>query len=794
MNGVRRSKSERVGAFAAAIVAIVAIGVTSRSDGTVVSQDSSAPLGPPLALQSQTYVVTAGSVARFDYVVNVNLPEITTTTTTSTTTTTTTTTLVPLFPPDPVTIDTADIDPADIDPVTGQPVTTNPFTGEPEIAPPATEAPTTTTTIPAPPEPVLTVRVRMHTAITQRKLVDAALLGTTGPTLDTVQFPLVGVDGVALFDELEDLRRLTLDIPIGGGGTAPATDASLDPPRPGVYPLTVQILRDSDIVATDRTFIEHVATDGMGRGPFFMSIVAGIRDVGPTPSEADVLTARPQLTELAAVANAVDGNISALIPPSVARSVLDTDPELAALVATALTNGELLVGPDYPLDPAAAAEADLQEHFSDLLAAGTLQIGETLPAVARASNVWISNDRITAGGMGLLNDNGISSLIMPWDVYLDIPNNAGLFTDTSLTVDARHDDVTAELLVIDPIARLLDPNRAATDTPAADAVQIMATTGAMRQQLDPDLRGLILATPHLAVPDATVIAYLGQFIAQHPSYQLIPVSEFSTAVNTWFVDGSPYTVDFHETPGVQITNRVERVNNERLQVIDIGSMMPAGAPEIDRWSQSLTHSLSTAFTATEALAIINRVDAEIQSIRDEVVPPEPFNFTVTGRESSVRIRIRNTGPHELRVVVHIDSERLTIRGGDFEVVLAPNFITDVVIPVETRTNGRFPALLRLFTPAGNPLTDPVELTARVNVLTGIGRVVTVGGLLVLASWWFSYFRKRHRTQRARAMNGSIERHPLTLTSIAKGDSSRDDSSRDDSVLGVADTDAAHDSE
>jgi hypothetical protein len=45
---------------------------------------------------------------------------------------------------------------------------------------------------------------------------------------------------------------------------------------------------------------------------------------------------------------------------------------------------------------------------------------------------------------------------------------------------------------------------------------------------------------------------------------------------------------------------------------------------------------------------------------------------------------------------------------------------------------------------GQPVTDPVVLTARVNALTGLGQVVTGGAIVVLLSWWFAHFRRRRR--------------------------------------------------
>jgi hypothetical protein len=57
----------------------------------------------------------------------------------------------------------------------------------------------------------------------------------------------------------------------------------------------------------------------------------------------------------------------------------------------------------------------------------------------------------------------------------------------------------------------------------------------------------------------------------------------------------------------------------------------------------------------------------------------------------------------------------------------------------------------------------VILTARVNNLTGLGRVVTVGLLLVLATWWFTYFKRRRRQRHAHRVADSVGRHPATVS-------------------------------
>ena len=53
----------------------------------------------------------------------------------------------------------------------------------------------------------------------------------------------------------------------------------------------------------------------------------------------------------------------------------------------------------------------------------------------------------------------------------------------------------------------------------------------------------------------------------------------------------------------------------------------------------------------DATALIDSVDAEVVAIRSAVVQPEPFAFTITGRDANVLVFVENTGPTPLRIRV-----------------------------------------------------------------------------------------------------------------------------------------------
>src|SRR5690606_10317275 len=162
-------------------------------------------------------------------------------------------------------------------------------------------------------------------------------------------------------------------------------------------------------------------------------------------------------------------------------------------------------------------------------------------------------------------------------------------------------------------------------------------------------------------------------------------------------------------------------------------------------------------------------------------PPEPFRFTVGGRDTEIPLRIGNTGPTSLSIRVRLEAERLSFPQGEIDVVLEPEDVTQVPVPVTARANGEFGVLVHLLTPAGNALGEPVELTARVNPLAGIGRVVTVGAVLVLLSWWYSWFRRRRQAELAVAIEGAVSRHPTGRTNGGETESADDrpDESADD---------------
>ncbi|MFP5487595.1 MAG: DUF6049 family protein, partial [Acidimicrobiia bacterium] len=465
-----------------------------------------------------------------------------------------------------------------------------------------------------------------------------------------------------------------------------------------------------------------------------------------------------ELARLATLAERLAAPIAVAVPPGGLATLAAADAESVDRLTAALgTQDVALAMPTEPFDPSSVADAGLDEDFLARRRAGAALLDQLLPNVTVTSAAWPVTDRLTPGGAELLQRSGTDLFLVPFERYTTWDGSIPAFTDTSLLVSATvDDDSTVHLLVVDPITALLDDDGT---NPVERAVHLMAVTSSTRFELGPDLRSFALTTPDLGIPDGDVLQALERFVAGHPEYDFTTPDLVEDATNSFFIDGIEFTVELDDRPTQFLDDRVLAVGGTQLAIEDVASMLPAADPRPERWRSQMRIALSTIVSDAAADERIETVTGELAEIRAAVQRPDPFAFTLAGSESSIPLRIENRGDTQLTVRVHAEAEQLTFPEGDVTAVLEPGATTDVSIPVTARSNGLFPVRVEIFTPAGNALFEPVSLTARVNSLTGIGRVVTVGAMLVLASWWFSYFRRRRRERLAAELTAALERHP-----------------------------------
>jgi hypothetical protein len=255
-----------------------------------------------------------------------------------------------------------------------------------------------------------------------------------------------------------------------------------------------------------------------------------------------------------------------------------------------------------------------------------------------------------------------------------------------------------------------------------------------------------------------VAAHLTAYADQVPRFSFAPLSALPSTTDTMIVPGDgAERVTLPDTAGPDLGDRTTRINLTRVSAQSAGSMM-VDDTQLQAWLDELDTLLSTGISDADADAALARISAESQAVRDQVEAPRPFTFTLTGRESELRLNIRNHADQPLRVIARARSPKLTFPTGDQLVELTPAGVTEVIIPVEARSNGTSSIEVELLTPEiGQDVEGPIVLTAHVNALTGLGQVITGGAVLVLLSWWYGHFRRRRRQRLARLEAASAPR-------------------------------------
>lgn len=628
------------------------------------------------------------------------------------------------------------------------------------------DAPATTTSPPPPPPaPVqLTVEVTNYQPLTTPSDVSDVV----GSAVDPDAFDDVSdvIDGVAI-----DLRplatraddgtvRFTLDVPTDV--TSSSGPDSLRFPRPGLAPLRVQVVvgdDDREVVATAGTIVQRLPApaDAAPPPPIDLAVVVATPDPGPAAAPSATRAAADDLGRAVDVAAALDAPVTMEAPPDLVADAASTSAGATEL-ADALTDAELVAMPLVPLDVSSAVAAGRAETYTRLVIAGADVLTDAVPTTPTRRDVWITRDALSAGGAQHLRDLGVRYVIVPEAVYRD--TISADLPETDLFVEAAlPDGGRLPLLIVDRVSDDLDPVAAdgilADSTPTEWAVERTAEMLIEQTRDDATLasgapsgatpeRSRILSTPDLRAPDERLLDGLVRLAETTPSIRFTAASALTGVTDAQREENEPLVVMLPDSAGPSLAERVTLIDATALSLASAASMLPPDDPRPAEWTVELDSLISTGYTDDEVVSATEDLLAEADRLREAVVLPAPFTFTLTGRSGDIDFRLGNTSDEMLSVVVHLESTKVGFPSGDQTVELRPLDETTVTVPVEARSNGTSSIELSVFTPAGEPLDDPVTLTARVTGLTGLGQVLTGGFILVLLTWWFSHWRARRR--------------------------------------------------
>lgn len=524
----------------------------------------------------------------------------------------------------------------------------------------------------------------------------------------------------------------------------------LNLPQEGIYPLTIDALSaDGTLVGTTLTFLHRRGLDNAVPVP--VTVVAGL--AAPLSLGSDGVSALPEPARVNVRAflgflEQVPGPVSVLVQPelieALAASTADPDIELLAALRSALSGRRVPLTPWVNVDAAALVADGLAAQVTEMLNLASATLARLLPGVVVQPTVWVARDSIDRQTLTLLRNLGITNLVL-------LPSSTG-----------GTDREAQPALLSRPAGR------------GNGAIAVLSADEAMASTLDsagddPVRIGYRIAGEAIALRDDLVAAGAGadtvRIVVSSSNGDLVDGPSLQTAVRA--LNGAP-GIALRElageepvgatTPATVFPDTVGRTTGglrsatvqARRELDAVVSMLPEDDPRPTMWSQMLAVA---AGGGPDAGAYVDGLRSQLRRVTAAVTLATPAELTLSSRNGSIRLQLRNDEATPLYVRVAVSSPKITIRNRADVVELLPGSTTDVKVPISVRSNGSFPVRVRVTTPAGRvQVVSPAVITARVRAVTGLGQVVSVTLLLVLLAWWWSSWRRR---QTADAGTGTV---------------------------------------
>ena len=451
---------------------------------------------------------------------------------------------------------------------------------------------------------------------------------------------------------------------------------------------------------------------------------------------------RSALQRLLEIMNSFQAPLAISIQPetlaSLALSDDSGDATLLADLQTALAKRSLITNTYVPMNPSLSADNKQNTLFERQQKRGVDELQKTIPSAVTSNSLWISHHAITRSGAALLGSLGIDSILLlaqAQDGALKMRESAtiahGRLADNSLFSVRRADSA---------ISTLLDGS---TTSPVRTGILVAAEVLAARHDLLVDATpvqdlALVLATTTGAAPDQQTVATLAAALGSVPGITLSDLSTRATPLST--------------TPSVVFSSKVlprssklSALDELITQQISLTTMLDAADPRIQLWNNYISAISATTIKASNPY--ISGLQASQREVTSAISRPSRNKFTLGSTEADIRLQLRNKSTSPLTVRVVLSSPKLKFPNKPPVIVLAAQSTTEVVVRTVVRSKGVSNIILRLTTPDGKiELTSPTLLTARVNLLAGLGQPISLVILIGLLLWWALSWRSARRTK------------------------------------------------
>lgn len=545
----------------------------------------------------------------------------------------------------------------------------------------------------------------------------------------------------------------------------------------GVYPLRVS-LRDgdtNDTLASTTTFFVRLPEEPI-RSELATALVVPLDAPVATPAslvapaQVDPAARQRWAATLAALAAAPDVPVTLVPRPetvaALARSTVPADRDLhAALRSMGGQPHQVLAPPYVDVDAAALVANGRAGELTDQLRLGFDALAEGL-GVRPDRRTWLAAADLDAATAGRLDDLAVDQWVVPPDALGPVDDPAAQPQPGRATRVVLGDQVLDDVAV--PDQALSSALAGSGGRPAA--IRLLAELASRWFATADDQRpgrGVVLVMPPGWTPDAELVAVTRAELAASPLLEPVTIDDWFAAVELerdGDSDGAPIVRRLIPSAPPDLGALPSLLTSGQSQLDTLASFLPAGsrAPEVRGLDLRLAVMASSDLSAEERVPYVTQITERVDELKSAVARLDTETITLTSREATLTVTLENGLTEPVRTLVTLESSKLTITDRVREVLLEPGVPTALEFPVEARSTGSFGLTVSVGSPDGSILMRQARWTIRSTALSGVGWVLSIGGLVFLAGWWAAHARRDRRAERA-AIDASARRHPSGLS-------------------------------
>jgi hypothetical protein len=199
------------------------------------------------------------------------------------------------------------------------------------------------------------------------------------------------------------------------------------------------------------------------------------------------------------------------------------------------------------------------------------------------------------------------------------------------------------------------------------------------------------------------------------------------------------------TPSSISASQAAETRDVRAQRDSVATMVGPASPLLTALDGHLLRSLAAALTPAERRGELRAARDTIQQLADAIQTPDQMTITLTARNGTVPLTIRNDTGGTVQALVHLRSPKLELPGGSTIPVTIAGPSTRLDIAVRTRASGAFPFEVDVTSPDSGLTVASTRYSVRSTAVSGVGLVLSAGAGLFLIVWWARHWRKARRS-------------------------------------------------